>query len=103
MKLTSTLKVRPSILYSLLCTFCLLTLFFSKSYAQTRTYANQAIVKSFDVDDASNAANSTNSFATVKSYGGVLLNVGKYSGELELVFPGTVPANTTAFVRIEFD
>ncbi|RYF25208.1 MAG: T9SS type B sorting domain-containing protein [Flavobacteriales bacterium] len=103
MKLTSTLKGRPAVLYVIFCTLFLLTSFFSKSYAQTRTYANQAVVKSPQVENPNSAVASDDTFATVKSYGGFLFNSGKYSGELELIFPAEVPANTTTFVRIEFD
>ncbi|RYE23932.1 MAG: T9SS type B sorting domain-containing protein [Sphingobacteriales bacterium] len=102
MMLTSTrIKWSPTRTFYILI-ISLLTLNFSKSYAQ-RVYANIATVKSTVVDNASNAADATSSFATVKSYGGLALGIGKYSGELELRFPGNVPANKTTFVRIDFN
>jgi hypothetical protein len=86
-----------------MCCVFLLTLTFSKSYSQTRIYANTATVKTNVVDNAPNAANSSNTFATVRSYGGIALGIGDYSGELELRFPNNIPANTTTFIRIDGD
>ena len=103
MKLISTQKVRPAILHAFIFQFLLITLVLSNSYAQIRNYATEAFVKSFRVDQPSNATNASNTAAVIHSYGGVLLNVGRYSGELELKFPTTLPANTTTFVRIDFD
>ncbi len=102
MKLTSTRSKWSTnwIFYSFLVV--LLTLNFSKSYAQ-RVYANTTNVKSNIVDNPNNAINGGGLFATVKSYGGALLGAGKYSGELELVFPGLVPANKTTYIRIDFN
>ena len=101
----------------------LLTLINLESYAQTRIYANTVSASSgtatsltgcgllglgpcsvTTVDNAANAiTNDENSFATVKSSGGVALNLLAYSGELEIKFPSNVQANTTTFVRIDFD
>lgn len=102
MKLNATLQFRPAHWAACIC-YLLLTLIFSNSYAQTRIYANTATVKSNVVDDASNATNSNNTFATVRSYGGAALGIGRYSGELELKFPTDIPANTTTFIRLNFD
>ncbi|SFH48037.1 Ig-like domain-containing protein [Pedobacter insulae] len=103
MKLTSTSSKWSTkwILFSLFVV--LLTLNFSKSYAQ-RVYATTTNVKSITVDNPSFATDAnTANFATVKSYGGALLGFGKYSGELELVFPSSIPANKTTYIRIDFD
>ncbi|RZK41935.1 MAG: gliding motility-associated C-terminal domain-containing protein [Pedobacter sp.] len=102
MQLTSTQSKWSSNWAFYLIFALLITLTFSKSYAQ-RVYANEAIVKSPQVENPNNAASSNGSAATVKSYGGLLLGAGKYSGELELKFPGTVPANRTTYIRIDFD
>lgn len=103
MKQISTQKIRPAILYAFIFQLLLITLFVSKSYAQVRNYATEASVKSFRVDQPTNATNAENTFAVVRSYGGLLLGGGRFSGELELKFPETLPANTTTFVRIDFD
>ncbi|WP_316765939.1 putative Ig domain-containing protein [Pedobacter frigiditerrae] len=103
MKLISTLNQRSIRWTAFLLHLFLITLVFNESYAQTKIYATTATVKSVQVDNKDNATDATNSFATVKSYGGAAFGIGKYSGELELVFPAAVPANTTTFVRIGFD
>ncbi|RZK53343.1 MAG: hypothetical protein EOO87_13125, partial [Pedobacter sp.] len=103
MKQISTQKIRPAVLYAFIFQLLLITLFVSKSYAQVRNYATEASVKSFRVDQPNNATNAENTFAVVRSYGGLLLGGGRFSGELELKFPETLPANTTTFVRIDFD
>ncbi|WP_167343658.1 gliding motility-associated C-terminal domain-containing protein [Pedobacter borealis] len=102
----------------------LLTLFSAKSYSQTKIYANTVSNLSPNgmsslvgcgglnlspcyntptVDNAGNAILQDNTFATVKSSSGLALNIGAYTGELEIKFPGNVPAGTTSYVRINFD
>ncbi|MEE1943797.1 putative Ig domain-containing protein [Pedobacter sp. KR3-3] len=103
MKSISTFNLRSIRWIAFLLQITIITLLFSKSYAQTRIYATTATVKSAQVDDATNATNGSNTFATVKSYGGAALGLGKYSGELELQFASTIPANTTTFLRIDGD
>jgi len=103
MKLNSTLHLRSVRWIAFLFHFILLTLVFADSYAQTRIYANTAVVKAPQVSSPNNATTAANTFATVRSYGGAALGLGKYSGELELVFPSNLPANTTSFIRIDFD
>ncbi|MCZ4245230.1 putative Ig domain-containing protein [Pedobacter punctiformis] len=81
----------------------LLTLLNSKSYAQTKVYANEVTVQS-NVTNAANAiSQSPTTFATVNSYGGVAGGLFSYNGELELKYPATVPAGTTSYVRIDFN
>ncbi|GAA4208948.1 hypothetical protein GCM10022289_33650 [Pedobacter jeongneungensis] len=80
----------------------LLTLFYSKSYAQTKVFANTVSAQS-RVDNANNATLNDNTFATVNSYGGVAVGIGGYSGELELRYPAAVNAGITSFIRIDFD
>jgi len=70
--------------------------------AQTKVVANQVVSHS-NVTNPNNAIVDDNNFATLQSYGGIALGIGSYSGELELQFPGMIPANTTTYVRIDFD
>jgi len=103
----------------------LLTLFCSKSYAQTKIYANSVSATSqngmssllgcgtlglspcyntLTVENPTNAINANeNTFATVKSYGGAALGLAAYTGEIEIKFPSNIPANTTSYIRIDFD
>ncbi|NTE03468.1 T9SS type B sorting domain-containing protein [Agrobacterium tumefaciens] len=100
----------------------LITLLYSKSYAQTKIYANSVTASGnatsltgcgalglgacsvTTVDNATNAiTNDENTFATVKSSGGIALNLLAYSGELELKFASNIPANTTTYIRIDSD
>jgi gliding motility-associated-like protein len=93
--------------------FTLLTLITSFSYAQTRTYTNSAIGKSSNtilkpsadaVQNPNNALTSNDdTYARVRSYGGVLLGGGQWQGELELKYAATQPAGTTTFIRVDFD
>lgn len=106
MKWTSTLPGNFKKSVIILISLISVTLISTKSYAQSRIYANQVTIgtaASDHVDNPGNAILTDNSFATVKSYGGLALGVGKYNGQLELKFPGTLPAGTTSFLRIGFD
>jgi gliding motility-associated-like protein len=80
----------------------LLTLFFSKSYAQTKVFANTVSAQT-RVDNATNATLDNNTFATVNSYGGIAIGIGSYSGELELKYPAAVSAGVTSYIRLDFD
>lgn len=85
-------------------TAIILFLFFLKDFkmiAQTPTYA-QTIISESHTDISGNAIdlNQTN-FATIKASTGIAIGIGAYSGHLELEFPSTLPANTTAYVKIE--
>jgi len=106
MKWTSTLPGNFKRSIIILISLITITLINSKSYAQSRIYANQVTIGTSagdHVDNPGNAILTNNSFATVKSYGGAALGLGKYSGQLEIKFPGILPAGTTSFVRIDFD
>ncbi|RNL56670.1 hypothetical protein D7004_01905 [Pedobacter jejuensis] len=84
----------------------LLTILNQKSYSQTKTYANvvSAVTGNSSVDNPANAITPVQTdFATVKSYGGLALGGGAYSGELELRFPTTLTAGTTSYIRIDAD
>lgn len=93
--------------------FTLLTLITSFSYAQTRTYTNSAIGKSSNtilkpsadaVQNPNNALTSNeDTYARVRSYGGVLLGGGQWQGEIELKYATTQPAGITTFIRVDFD
>lgn len=86
-------------------TFCLLfmlalCLFPYQASAQTRVYASS-------VSSSSDADNVNQSFdqnmvtaAQVRANSGLLIGLAAYSGHLELQFPGTLPANTTSYVKI---
>lgn len=78
----------------------------SQAVAQ-RVYANQVTIgtaASDHVDNPSNALSSSETtFAQLNSYGGVLLNVGRFNGQLELKFPTTLQAGVTSYVRINSD
>ena len=82
--------------------FLILLLIFNNLYAQTEIFANLVTFES-NVDNSQNAVVQNDEFATLNSNGGVALGIGNYTGELELQFPNTIPANTTTFVKIEFD
>lgn len=81
----------------------LLTLSSLKSYAQTtKVYASAATALNSHVDNAANAASSSDAnFATVRSYGGLAVGLGQYAGALELNFGSTLPANTVSYVRLD--
>ncbi|MAY22464.1 MAG: hypothetical protein CMC74_06780, partial [Flavobacteriaceae bacterium] len=79
-----------------------MTLYGNTAIAQTQVFANQVTLEN-NVDNAVNATINNENFATLNSYGGIAVGVGAYSGELELEFPNTIPANTTSYVRINFD
>ena len=101
MKWTSTLqgKFKWFVLISIIA----ITAINSKSYAQSRIYANQVTIGNAAADHVDNAGNAVlpdNSFATVKSSGALL---GGYKGQLEIKFPTTLAAGTTSFVRIDFN
>ncbi|MBT0606693.1 Ig-like domain-containing protein [Aequorivita echinoideorum] len=70
--------------------------------SQTKVLADQVTFQN-NVDNANNATLDNNDSATLNSYGGIAVGIGNYSGELELSFPSTVPANTTSYVKIDFD
>ncbi len=76
-----------------------LLLFTASAYAQVRQYAT-IVSGNAHVDNVSNAALSDDTFARVKS-SGVL--IAPYRGEIELSFANDVPANRTAFVRINVE
>ena len=87
---------------NLLVCILLMTLYGNTAIAQTQVFANQVTLEN-NVDNAVNATINNENFATLNSYGGIAVGVGAYSGELELEFPNTIPANTTSYVRINFD
>lgn len=100
---TLTLSSRKWIIRnSSIAVIILLTLFSSKSYTQTKIFANTVSAQS-RVDNATNATLDNNNFATVNSYGGIAVGVGAYNGELELKYPAAVAAGTTSYIRIDFD
>ena len=67
-------------------------------------YANQLLGNNSHVAAPGNAVSvSTTDYATLESYGGIAINLGSYTGRIELGFPTTVPAGTTSYVRIQTD
>lgn len=102
----------------------LLTILSQVSYAQTKIYANTVSSVTGNgqssllgcgfgglspcytptVENQANALTAdANTFATVKSSGGLALGIGAYAGALELKFPATIPAGTTSYIRIDTD
>ncbi|THF53222.1 T9SS type B sorting domain-containing protein [Flavobacterium supellecticarium] len=75
------------------------------SHAQVSyVYANQLLGNNSHVAAPGNAVSvSTTDYATLESYGGIAINLGSYTGRIELGFPTTVPAGTTSYVRIQTD
>jgi len=75
------------------------------SHAQiSYVYANQLLGNNSHVAAPGNAVSvSTTDYATLESYGGIAINLGSYTGRIELGFPTTVPAGTTSYVRIQTD
>ncbi len=76
--------------------------FVSSINAQVRTYADQVTYHDH-VTNYVNAISTSNNFAQLNSYGGIALNIGYYTGKIELTFPNTIPANTTTYIRIDFE
>ncbi|WP_113663302.1 Ig-like domain-containing protein [Pedobacter nanyangensis] len=103
MEVTSTQSARRAQWLVFFLHFYLITLLASSSYAQTKIFAASATVMSSQVDGKDNATRDDNDYASVKSYGGALLGIGRYSGELQLNFAQNVPANRTTFIRIGYD
>jgi gliding motility-associated-like protein len=87
---------------SLVAIFC--SFFVNSETKAQRVYANQVTIgtnASDHVDNPTNAISSSEAtFAQVNSYGGIALNIGKYSGQIELKFAATVPAGVTTYMRI---
>ncbi|UUC44647.1 Ig-like domain-containing protein [Flavobacterium cerinum] len=77
----------------------------TNSHAQVSyIYANQLLGNNSHVAAPGNAVSvSTTDYATLESYGGIAINLGSYTGRIELGFPSTVPAGTTTYVRIQTD
>ncbi|MDT0554859.1 gliding motility-associated C-terminal domain-containing protein [Patiriisocius hiemis] len=101
MKLSTTIQwgyyvLKQSILFSLVLGIT------TSANAQTKIVANQITFES-NVDNSANTVIENGDFGTLNSYGGIAIGVGAYSGELEVEYPATVPANTTSYVRIDFD
>ena len=91
--------------FSALLSFAFIFMFlnmFQNLNAQTQVYAD-AVVSQNNVLNSNNAIAENGSFATLNSSGGLLAGGGAYTGEIELEFSSTIPANTTTFVRIDFD
>ena len=71
--------------------------------AQTRVFAS-TVVSSSNTANASRAVDGNlGTSASVEAYSGLALGLGAYSGQLEIQFPTTLPANTTSFVKIAAD
>ncbi|SOD12166.1 putative Ig domain-containing protein [Pedobacter xixiisoli] len=100
---TSTPKARVTQWAVIFLHLVLLTIISKSSYAQTKTFATTATIITNTVDGKDNATRDDNTFASVKSYGGAALGLGRYSGELQLNFAQNVEANRTTFVRIGYD
>ncbi|MCD0486658.1 putative Ig domain-containing protein [Pedobacter sp. MC2016-14] len=116
-----TLSQKRNSCYLLFLISVLITLSGSKSYAQTRIYANSTgyvspngmssllgcgglglapCYNTVSVENPANAIVNNETFARVKSGSGLALNIGAFQGELELIFPATVNAGVTSYIRI---
>ena len=66
--------------------------------------AKSTIVSSEYVDDAAYAVDDNfDSYASIRSGAGILLNLGNKSGHLEVEFQDPVPVGKTAYIRIDYD
>lgn len=101
MELTSIHSKSTKCLVSYFLTF-LLTFTSIVSYAQTKVLAT-SVASSSHVTNDTKATLDNNEFAQLNSYGGVVANVGAYSGYLELKYSSVIPANKTSFIKIDFD
>ncbi|MFN3588443.1 MAG: hypothetical protein ACK4UP_03610 [Spirosomataceae bacterium] len=85
--------------------YLLIIFFITTSWveAQTRVFAS-TVVSSSNTNNASRAVDGNlGTFARVEAYSGLALGLGAYSGQLEIQFPSTLPANTTSYVKIAAD
>src|SRR5690606_4064131 len=55
------------------------------------------------VQNSTNATANDNTYARLLASPGLALNLGSYEGVIELQFPGTLPANTWSYVRLQGD
>lgn len=78
------------------------SLFSQEISSQNQIFADQVTFES-NVLDSNNALGDQNTFATLNSFGGTILISDAFTGELELQFPSTLPANTTSYIQIGFD
>ena len=100
MKLMFTYLLKYGKMLACILSFIYLTQINNISSAQTRNYVTTAEVKANTVDNPNNAILNNGTPATVRSSGAL---IGGYAGELELRFPGLVDANTTTFIRVDFE
>lgn len=84
---------------------CTCTLFLTSCLIKSQLIRNYADTASGSyVDDKDNALNADdNTFAKIKSYGGLALGIGAYSGNLNLSFNTPIAGNTTSYTRIGFN
>jgi len=80
---------------------CVLLFFYSFTQAQDKVYAD-AVFNESAVDLSNNAIDSNlTTSATIRANSGVALGIGAYDGYLELLYPSTLPANTTSYLKVE--
>ncbi|MAU15435.1 MAG: hypothetical protein CMH46_07835, partial [Muricauda sp.] len=97
-RLLSFLSSNQILTIFVLATFCTV----HSGFSQDQVYADQ-VLSAVNVDDAANAIDPSDTYATLNSYGGVAVGIGGYNGELGLEFPSLLPANTTTYVKIDFE
>ncbi|MGV3696831.1 Ig-like domain-containing protein [Flavobacterium sp.] len=79
-------------------------LFQQNCNAQSVPIYASSIVSQSNVDTPADAVDGNLSTrARVRASSGIAIGIGAYSGNLEIEFPNTIPANTTSFVRIQTD
>ena len=78
-----------------------LLFFYAFTQAQDKVYAD-AVFNESAVDLSNNAIDSNlTTSATILANSGVALGIGAYDGYLELLYPSTLPANTTSYLKVE--
>ncbi len=82
--------------------FCFYLTLVNTSISQNQVFAS-SVISSNNVTNPTNAVGDTPEVAVLNSYGGTVIIDPPFTGELELEFANTIPANTTTYVKIDFD
>ena len=82
----------------------ILSLFFQNVKAQFSPVYTTTISSQSNTDFTNNSIDGNLSTrARVRASSGIALNIGNYSGHLELQYPTQIPANTTTYIKIQTD
>jgi len=74
-----------------------------ESNAQTIHYADSIVSSEHTTNDQHSIDSNLYTFTTIESNSGTLLGIGSYNGHLELSFETMIPANQTAYVKVDMD